>query len=298
MDTRTKKRSYLRHMPVAYAFVVPYMSLFVLFTVIPVVIAIVLSFTYFNMLEFPSFVFLDNFTRLFTEDTVFTTALQNTLIIAAVVGPGGYLLSLTVAWFLNELGPRLRAVLTFLFYAPAISGNAVFVWTILFSGNAQGYVNAWLIRLGITTSPILWFSDPKYMMTLLIAITLWGSLGTSFLSFIAGFQGIDKSLYEAGAMDGISNRWQELWYITLPAMRPQLMFGALMSITGAFSVSSAGLFGLPSKDYAVHTIADHLSDYGGARWEMGYACAIAVVLFFMTVLTNMAVKKLLAKVGG
>ena len=219
-------------------------------------------------------------------------------IIAGIVGPGGYLLSLTLAWFLNELSRPLRTALTFLFYAPALSGNAVFVWTILFSGNAQGYVNAWLMKFGVISSPILWFSDPRYMMTLLVVITLWGSLGTSFLSFIAGFQGIDRSLYEAGAIDGISNRWQELWFITMPSMKPQLMFGSLISITGALGVSSSQLFGLPSKDYAVHTVLDHLSDYGGARWEMGYACAIAVLLFTITVGANLLVKKMLSKVGG
>src|SRR5690606_39519251 len=85
-----------------------------------------------------------------------------------------------------------------------------------------------LMKLGIILEPIQWLADEKWILAILILVQLWLSLGTSFLAFIAGLQNIDKSLIEAGAMDGIKNRWQELWFITLPSMRPMLMFGAVM----------------------------------------------------------------------
>ena len=133
-----------------------------------------------------------------------------------------------------------------------------------------------------------------------LSIILWMSMGASFLSFIAGLQGVDKSMYEAGAMDGIRNRYQELWYITLPAIKPQLLFGAVMSIASSFSIGDilTQLFGYPSNNYAMHTIVLHMQDYGGQRFEMGYACAIATVLFVLMLVTNTVIQRLLRKVGS
>lgn len=283
----------------AYFMVAPFMILFFIFTVLPVGMSIVLSFTRFNLLEFPEFIFMDNYIRLFLDDDIFLIACQNTLVFAAITGPVSYLMSLFIAWFINELSPRVRAVVTLIFYAPSISGSVYLIWSVLFSGDSYGYVNAWLMELGFITSPILWFSNADYVMGLCIVVALWTSLGTSFLSFIAGLQGVDKSLYEAAAVDGIKNRWQELWYVTLPTMRPQLMFGAVMSITGSFGFGGVvtALAGFPSVDYAAHTIMHHLEDYGGQRFEVGYSSAIAVVLFAIMVGANMVIKKLLSKVG-
>ena len=283
----------------AYFMVAPFMILFFIFTVLPVGMSIVLSFTRFNLLEFPEFIFMDNYIRLFLDDDIFLIACQNTLVFAAITGPVSYLMSLFIAWFINELSPRIRAIVTLIFYAPSISGSVYLIWSVLFSGDSYGYVNAWLMELGFITSPVLWFSNADYVMGLCIVVALWTSLGTSFLSFIAGLQGVDKSLYEAAAVDGIRNRWQELWYVTLPTMRPQLMFGAVMSITGSFGFGGVvtALAGFPSVDYAAHTIMHHLEDYGGQRFEVGYSSAIAVVLFAIMVGANMVIKKLLSKVG-
>jgi multiple sugar transport system permease protein len=283
----------------AYFMVAPFMILFFIFTVLPVGMSIVLSFTRFNLLEFPEFIFMDNYIRLFLDDDIFLIACQNTLVFAAVTGPVSYLMSLFIAWFINELSPRIRAIVTLIFYAPSISGSVYLIWSVLFSGDSYGYVNAWLMELGFITAPVLWFSNAEYVMGLCIVVALWTSLGTSFLSFIAGLQGVDKSLYEAAAVDGIRNRWQELWYVTLPTMRPQLMFGAVMSITGSFGFGGVvtALAGFPSVDYAAHTIMHHLEDYGGQRFEVGYSSAIAVVLFAIMVGANMVIKKLLSKVG-
>ena len=283
----------------AYLMVAPYMLIFTCFTVIPVVLSIFISFTDFNMLELPNIVYFDNYIRLFLDDDIFLIAAKNTLIFAAIVGPVSYIMSFMVAWFINELSPKIRALVTLVFYAPSISGQVYLVWATLFSGDAYGWVNAWLLKLGIVTTPIAFFQDADYVMPLCIVVALWTSLGTSFLSFIAGLQGVDRALYEAGAVDGIKNRWQELWYIVLPSMKPQLMFGAIMAITGAFGFGGivTALCGFPSVDYAAHTIMHHLEDYGSMRFEIGYSSTIAVVLFLVMIGANMLVKKIISKVG-
>ncbi|MBQ8577660.1 MAG: sugar ABC transporter permease [Clostridia bacterium] len=288
------KRNY-----VGYLMLAPFYIIFLTFTILPVLLSIFLGFTTFNMLEPPVFVGLDNYIRLFLDDDIFLLAVKNTFIFAAITGPVSYLLSFLVAWFINEIPPKIRAVVTLVFYAPSISGQVYTIWGTLFSGDSYGWVNGWLLELGFLTEPVQWFKNASYVMPLCIVVALWTSLGTAFLSFIAGLQTVDKSLYEAAAVDGIKNRWQELWYITLPVMKPQLMFGAVMAITGSFGFGGivTALCGFPSVDYAAHTIMHHLEDYGGQRFEVGYSSAIATILFFMMVGANALVKKVLSKVG-
>ena len=283
----------------AYFMLAPFLLLFIIFTVLPVVLSIGLSLTDFNMLQMPHWKGLDNFLRLFLEDEIFILACQNTLVFACITGPVSYILALLVAWFINELPPKIRAVVTLVFYAPSISGNAYLVWKTLFSSDSYGWANAVLIKYHFISEPILWFQNADYVMGLCIVVALWTSLGTAFLSFIAGLQTVDRSLYEAAAVDGIKNRWQELWFITLPTMKPQLMFGAVLSITNSFGFGAVvdALCGFPSVDYAAHTIMHHLGDYGGARYEIGYASAIAVILFVIMFGANIVIKKALSKVG-
>ena len=288
------KRNYI-----GYVMLAPFYILFLTFTILPVVLSVVLSFTTFNMLEPPVFVFLDNYIRLFLDDDIFLLAVKNTFIFAAITGPVSYLLSFLVAWFINELPPKIRAIVTLVFYAPSISGQVYTIWATLFSGDAYGWVNGWLMQLGFITSPIQFFQNADYVMPLCIVVALWTSLGTAFLSFIAGLQTVDKSLYEAAAVDGIKNRWQELWYVTLPNMKQQMLFGAVMAITQSFNFGAVvnDLAGFPSVNYCAHTIMHHLQDYGGQRFEVGYSSAIAVVLFVMMIGSNMLVNKVLNKVG-
>ena len=283
----------------AYFMLAPFFILFIIFTVLPVVLSIILSLTDFNMLQMPHWKGITNYTRLFLDDEIFILACQNTLIFASVTGPVSYLLSLLIAWFINELPPKIRAIVTLIFYAPSISGQVYLIWKTLFSSDAYGWANATLMDLGIISSPILWFENANYVMPLCIVVALWTSLGTAFLSFIAGFQTVDRSMYEAAAVDGIKNRWQELWFITLPAMRPQMMFGAVLAITNSFGFGAVvdALCGFPSVDYAAHTIMHHLNDYGGQRYEIGYSSAIAVVLFVIMFASNRIIKKALSKVG-
>lgn len=283
----------------SYLMIAPYFILFFFFTVLPVVISVVLSFTQFNMLEWPTFVGWKNYIKLFLEDDIFIISLKNTLLFAVITGPISYMLCLLFAWIINEFKGKLRAFLTLIFYAPSICGNAYLVWNLILTGDRYGYLNGILLELDIIDEAILWMQTEKYVLPVLIVVQLWLSLGTGFLSFIAGLQTVDRSMYEAAALDGVKNRWQELWYVTLPAMKPQLMFGAVMQITQSFAVAdiSINLAGNPSVNYAGATVVTHLLDYGSTRFEMGYASAIATVLFLLMVGTNKLVQKVLGRVG-
>lgn len=297
---KQKKLSYqIKRNKASYLMMAPYFILFFLFTVLPVLISIGLSFTYFNMLEAPTFVGWKNYIKLFLEDDIFLISLKNTLIFAVVTGPVSYILCLLFAWIINEFKGKVRAFLTLIFYAPSICGNAYMVWNLILTGDRYGYLNGILLKLGVIDEAILWMKTEKYVLPVLIVVQLWLSLGTGFLSFIAGLQTVDKSLYEAAALDGIKNRWQELWYVTLPSMKPQLMFGAVMQITQSFAVAdiSIQLAGNPSVNYAGATVVTHLLDYGSTRFEMGYASAIATVLFLLMIGTNKLVQRILRRVG-
>lgn len=285
---------------VCYMYIAPFFILFALFIIAPVCVSIVFGFTDYNIIQSPNFVGVTNYSTMFFGDEIFTKALVNTLQMAVIVGPFSYIGALLLAWILNELSRGLRTLLVFLIYAPSISGNAIMIWQLLFSGDQFGYVNSVLLNLGLISSPIQFLTDTSYMMTVVIVVTMWSSMGTQFLSFVAGFQGMDRSLYEAGAIDGIHNRWEELWFVTLPQMKPQLLFGAVMSITGAFTVGSVGasLCGNPSTNYAVHTLVNHMSDYATTRYEFGYACGIATILFVIMYVLNELIKRLLRNVGN
>lgn len=278
-----------------YFMIAPFMLLFLIFTVLPVAAAIGLSFTDFNMLQMPNFVGLDNYRTLFLNDDVFIISVKNTLILAMVTGPLSYIACYIFAWFINELPGKLRAIMTVVFYAPSISGGVLSIWTYIFSGDRLGILNSFLVRFGFIDAPIQWLTDPDYMMACCIIVQLWLSLGTSFLSFMAGFKTVDTTLYEAGAIDGVKNRFQEVWFLTLPQMKPQLLFGAVMQIASSFAVGAIPmqLTGFPSTDYATHTIIAHVQDYGSTRFELGYACAISTVLLMVMLLVNKVVNKVL-----
>ncbi len=283
----------------SYALMAPYFLLFFFFTVLPVFMSLGLSFTYFNMLEPPAFVGWQNYVKLLLEDDIFVIALKNTLLFAVITGPISYFLCLLFAWIINEFKPKMRALLTLVFYAPSITGNAYVVWNLILTGDRYGYLNGLLLRLDIINEAVLWMKTETLILPVLMVVQLWLSLGTGFLAFLAGLQTVDKSMYEAAAIDGVKNRWQELWFVTLPAMRPQLMFGAVMQITMSFAVAdiSINLAGNPSVNYAGATIVTHLLDYGSTRLDMGYASAIATILFLLMVGTNKLVQRLLRRVG-
>lgn len=299
MDAKFSKWEMVKQSRQSYMLMAPYYILFFTFTVLPVCMAIVLGFTNFNMFQFPTFVGWDNYTRLFLENEIFVRAVQNTLVFAVITGPLSFMLCFVFAWVINELTPKIRAFFTLVFYAPSISGNVFFIWSFFFSGDREGIVNGLLISWGIQDEPINFFRDERFILPILLIVQLWMSLGVGFLAFIAGLQTVDKALYEAGAVDGILNRWQELWFITLPSMKPQLLFAAVMQITTSFAVADivTMLAGLPTVNYAGDTIVTHLQDIGWIRFEMGYASAVATILFLLMIGANRGVQRFLRKVG-
>jgi len=298
-EAREKQSREMYRYRVCYIFLAPYAIVFTLFFIAPLVISIFFSFTYFNILEPPKFIGLRNYINLLLADDVFLIAVKNTFIMAAITGPIGYIMAFLFAWFINELPRYIRAFVTLVFYAPSLATGAFMIWTLIFSGDAYGYINGLLMSIGILDQPVLWLTDPRFMMPVILVVILWMSLGAGFLAFFAGLSTIDPSLYEAGLVDGITNRWQELWYITLPNMKGMLMFGAVMAITQSFGVADVTivLAGFPSTDYAVHTVVNHLIDFGSYRFEMGYASAIATILFLTMILCKVVIQKMLSRVG-
>lgn len=283
----------------SYLMLSPWLLFFTFFTIIPIIISVVISFTNYNMLQTPRPVGFENYTRLLLDDEIFIKSLGNTLLFAVITGPLGYLLSFVMAWFINETGKIARPFLTFLFYSPTLAGSVYVMWTYVFSDDAYGLLNSMLMSLGMLKSPIQWLTNPSYNFYVVIVVILWMSMGTSFLTFIAGLQSLNRSLYESASIDGLRNRWQELWYITLPQMVPQLLIGAVLTISSAFAVGGvpAALTGNPSTDYSTHTLLLHIEDFGNTRLEMGYASAIAVVLFIIMVSTWLIINKALRALG-
>lgn len=284
----------------SYLMIAPFALLFTVFTVIPVVVAIILSFTSFNMVQFPTFVGLENYSRMLLDDEIFLIAIRNTLIFAFLTGPLGYVMSFIFAWCINEFRSVFKALLTLIFYAPALAGNVYYVWTYIFSGDQYGFLNNYLISGGLISEPIQWLTDKNYNLSVVVIVVIWLSMGAGFLAFVAGLQSINKEYYEAAAIDGIRNRWQELRHVTLPQMVPQLLFGAVTSISASFAVGyqSIALTGFPSTDYSTHTLLIHMLDYGTVRYEMGYASTVAVFLFGMMLLSWIVINKMLRRISN
>jgi len=289
----------MRRYKAAYFMVMPYYLIFATFTIVPVILSFLLSFTSFDLLQPPVWIGLDNYLRLLLDDDIFLIAVQNTFLLALLTGPAGYMLSFCVAWFINELSPRVRAVVTLVFFAPSLAGGTSMIFGIMFSGDSTGIANAILLNHNFIDDPILFFRNANWLIPLIVVIALWGSLGAGFLGNIAGLQVVDRSLYEAGAVDGVKNRWQELWYITLPSMKSMLLFSAIMTITSSFGIGGmiTSLAGFPTVNYRAHTIMHHLDDFGGMRFEIGYASAIATILFILMIGANVMVQKMLSKLG-
>jgi len=281
-----------------YAFMAPYALVFIAFILVPVIMAVVLSFTDFNSIQFPKFTGFLNYITLITSDEVFMQyVLPNTVIYAVVVGIGGYVLSFVLAWALCNLTKLPRTIYALIIYSPSMTAGGVAIavlWKIIFSGDQTGLLNSWLMELGIITEPIIWLINENYLLPIVIVIGLWSSMGIGFLSLIAGILNIDESLYEAGAIDGVKNRFQEMIYITIPSMKPQMFFAAVMAIVNAFQAGSIYtlLTGNPSPGYASQLLVNHIEDYGFLRYEMGYAAAVSVVLLLIVQIFSKVANKL------
>ncbi len=279
-----------------YIMLAPFMILFFIFTVVPVLMSVPIGFTDFNMVQSPKFTGLSNYTALFLSDKIFIKSIRVTIIFVFFTGPVSFVLCFLIAWLINEMPSVLRTFFTLIFYIPSMA-NVYSVWRIIFSGDINGYINSFLINIGIVTSPVQWLTDGNYVLVTAIIVQLWLSLGAGFLAMRAGLQNIDRSMYEAGAVEGISNRWQELIYIVIPSMKPHLMFASVLQIVSSFTVGTViqNIVGFPSTDYKAHTIMTHAYDYGWVRYEMGYASAICMILFIIMYAVNSVISRFLGK---
>lgn len=284
---------------VCYLLLLPFMGTFFAFSILPVLASISLSFFDFDMVSMPIFNGFENYIRMFTSDGVFTKVVGTTFKFAIVAGPVSYILAFILAWMINEFPGPVRVFLTFIFYVPALVGNALYIWQIMFSGDSYAYVNNLLISFGFITEPITWFQDATYNFTIILIIQLWMSMGTSFLANMAGLQNVNVELYEAGAIDGIRTRWHELWYITMPSMKSILLFSAVMQIQSVFSAGAlmTSLAGYPSVNNSVDTLVSYIGDIGTQRYEMGYAAALSVFLFAVIMIIRYLIGALLKLVG-
>lgn len=281
-----------------YLYLLPYLILFTVFIVVPVSMAILLSFTNYNAVQMPKFVGLTNFINLFTQDTIFLQyVLPNTILFSLVVGVGGYILSFFLAWSLSQLTKVPRTVLALILYSPSMTQGVAMtvVWRTVFLGDQSGILNYVLMQLGVITEPIIWLQNTTYILPIVIIVALWSSMGVGFLAMLAGLLDVNPELYEAGMIDGIRNRFQEVVYITIPSMKPQMLFGAVMAVTNAFQAGSIGvqLTGSnPTPQYAAQLMVNHVEDYGFTRYEMGYAAAVSVVLLLLIYAFSFVARKL------
>ena len=294
MRRRLPKQKKMRHSLheeiTAYLLMLPYALLFTVFIAAPVAIAIGLSFTFYDIIQVPHYVGFLNYLVLMTQDEVFLRyVLPNTFTYALMIGPGGFVLSFLVAWMLAQIQKIPRTIIALAMYAPSMAGGVfvAIVWRTVFSGNERGLVNAFLIDWGFIIEPIQFLQNPDMLLPIMIFVTLWSSMGVGFLAILAGVLNYDSEIYEAAQIDGLRNRFQEIVYITIPTMKPQMLFGAVMAIVGAFQtghigvlLSGTGPHG-PTPQNAGQLILNHIEDFALMRFELGYAAAISVVLLIM-----------------
>lgn len=286
-NTMTKKRYKRKNILLAYAFVTPFLACFFVFIILPCVSAALLAFTQYDSIGTPKFVGLDNFIYMLTNDMLLIKkVIPNTFIFAVVVGPVGYALQFLLAWLLNKMAKKVQMLYVMAIYVPSIAGGVLIsvVWSVFFSADRLGYLNNFLLKLGIIRNPIAWTQDANYLLLIMILVTLWGSMGVGFLSLFSGMQNVDAQIYEAGKIDGIKSPLTELVHLTIPSMKPQMLFSAIMAITGALNAGAIGvqLSGTnPTPDYGGQLIQNHIEDYAFSRMQLGYSTALSFVLLMV-----------------
>ncbi|MCK7487548.1 MAG: sugar ABC transporter permease [Bacillus subtilis] len=301
---KTTLRNPVKKFNTSYWFVLPYATVFFLFVVVLIVISVSLSLSYYDNINFPTWVGLKNYVVLFTQDTDFMQyAMPTTIKYALIIGPGGYAISFFFAWVLAQITHKARTVIAIVLYSPSLTNGILMsvIWKVVFSGDARGYLNYYLLNLGLINEPVQWLQNTSFIFGIMIFVGIWSSMSVGFLAMLSGILNINKELYEAAYVDGMKSRWQEIFYITIPSMKPQMLFGAVMAIVGTFNASglAATLSGsYPPPQLAGWLVVDHMYDYGFGRFEMGYASAISVVLLLIVLLFNRIATRLFSEREG
>jgi multiple sugar transport system permease protein len=271
-----------REVRTAYLFLLPGLLVLSLFFFLPVAAALLLSFTDFDIYAVADsdnlrFIGFRNYIALF-QDPLFWTALKNTFYFVLVGGPLSVAASLGAALLLNARGIRFKGFFRTAYFAPVVTTlvAVAVVWRFLFHAR-YGLVN-WLIGL-VGIGPINWLGDPTYAMPAIIILAVWKNFGYNMIIFIAGLQNIPGYLYEAAEVDG-ANAWQQFRTITLPMLAPTFLFVGIITMIGYFQ-----LFAEPyvmtegGPLHATLSIVLLMYEEGFKWWNMGYAAAIAFVLF-------------------
>jgi multiple sugar transport system permease protein len=169
------------------------------------------------------------------------------------------------------------------------------VWGVVFNGDKSGALNYILLKLNVINEPMQWLQSSQFLMTIMIIVALWSSMGVGFLAILSGIMNVNEEIYEAGYIDGIQNRFQEIIYITIPAIKPQMLFGAVMAVVNTFKDGGTGVIlsgANPTPEYAGQLISNHIDDFGFIRYEMGYASAISVTLLLLIFILSRVIGKM------
>ncbi len=287
-----------RHLRNGLLFCGPWLVGLTVFTAYPVGASLFYSFCDYSVLQAPVWAGLDNYRRM-AQDTLFWLSLKNTLVFAALALPGGLVVALALALLLNT-GVRGLPFFRAVFYLPSIVPlvASAMLWLWIFNGKF-GLLN-WVLTplFGLFgAQPPAWLGDPLWAKPALALMSLWGA-GNSMVIFLAGLQNVPKELYEAAEMDG-ARAWQRFWHVTLPVISPVIYFNLIMGIIGTLQVftqvfvMTGGADGHPARStlfYALYLFSTAFYDL-----RMGYASALAWVLFLVIVALTVLATKLTEK---
>lgn len=264
-----------------YTFLLPNIIGFTIFTLIPILVALVLSFTSWDGFGEINFIGIENFVRLFSDD-IFKTSMWNTLIFTAGSVPITLLLALGVAMLMNKglKGIRIFRAAFFLPYVTAALAIAV-VWQLLYHPT-MGPINQVLMGLGIENPP-KWLSSTKMAMLSVIIMYVWKMIGYYMVIFLAGLQGVPKQLYEAAEIDG-ANGWRKFINITIPMLSPVIFFTTIMGIINSFKVFTE-VYALTGggPGYSTNVMVYNIYVESFQKYNLGYASAMSYVLFAIIV---------------
>ena len=256
-------------------FVTPWLITFLWFTLGPFIASIYLSFTNYRFIGLPEWVGMNNYVRLFTDDAKFIRSVINTLYYTAVHVPGIMIMAFFVAILLNQK-VKGQPIYRTAFYLPSVTAGVAtaYLWILLLQPN--GLVNQFLGLVGIDGPN--WLTSSTWAMPALILMSFWG-LGTTMIIYLAALQGIPQHLYEAASVDG-AGVIRKMWHVTVPMMTPAIFLTAVLQIIGSWQVFTQALIvtnGGP-RDSTLFILL-HLYRTGFEYFQMGYASAIAWVLF-------------------
>ena len=269
----------------AFFFLLPNGVGFAVFTLAPLIASLVLSFFAWPLIGKTSFIGLQNYVTLFTKDTTFRSAIVNTLYFVAVYVPLNIIVAMTVAVWLQGYS-RSRRILRVVFFVPVLTplvADAV-VWSLLFT-NRDGLIDS-IIHTVFRVQGPEWLSAPQWAMPSIIIVAVWQGFGYNMLLFTAGLHAIPETFYDASKIDGAS-RWRTFWNITIPLVSPSLFFGILLTVITSFQVFDLAYIltdGGPGTSST--TIVYWLFEKGFNDYAMGYASAIAWVLFLIVIVVT------------